>query len=136
MTKKINPATKNKTKLKTTMRKMVSQHGKNIHLLRVKHARTLGQRFMGLMGVSPEEHDYALVFHLNDEDRVRASIHMLFMKMPIDVLFLDAQKKIVDSTTLKPWTWNYTPTHAAKYVVELPAHTLHVPKVRGKIVEW
>lgn len=123
-------------KKKTRVHAIVSIRGKKIHLVRVKHARTLGQRFMGLMGVSPREHDYALVFHMHEEDRVRASIHMLFMKMPIDVLFLDAQKKVVDAVLLQPWTLNYTPSRASKYVVELPAGTI-LPKIAlGKLVQW
>lgn len=136
MTLRLSSTKKNKPKTKITPSPIVSFRGKNIRLLRVKHARTFGQRFRGLMGVAREKHDYALVFHMENEDRVRASIHMLFMKMPIDVLFLDSRKKIVDFTTLAPWTINYTPAHAAKYVVELPANSLGVQNVVGKMVEW
>ena len=110
---------------------------KNVLLLnRVKHARTFTERFLGLMMVSPSEHDYALVFHMHDENKMGASIHMLFMKMPIDVLFLDAEKKIVDYATLKPWTINYTPVRAAKYVIELPAGTLPTSSLTGLRVQW
>ncbi len=104
---------------------LLRMQGKTIHLLRVKHARTLGERFKGLMGVSPHEHDYALVFHLDQKGILNASIHMFFMRMPIDVLFLNEKKQIVDIVQrLKPWTLHYSPSNPAKFVVELPAGTL------------
>jgi hypothetical protein len=122
---------------KKNLEKFFSIHGNQLKLLRVKHARTFGQRFMGLMGVSPREHDYALVFHMNEEGKMSASIHMLFMKMPIDVLFLDSEKKVVDIVScLRPWVWNYTPKHESKFVVELPAHVLSEKIISGMRVTW
>ena len=106
--------------------------GNTIQLVRVKHARTFGERFMGLMGVSPREHHYAVVFHMAHEGRMSASIHMLFMRMPIDVLFLNGQRGVVDVVEgLTPWVLNYTPVRPAKYVVEFPARTLS-SLLRGK----
>lgn len=116
---------------------LFSIQGKKIFLHRVRHAQTFWQRFKGLMGVSPSEHDYALVFHMLHEDQLGASIHMLFMRMPLDVLWLDEKKKIVDFATLKPWVFNYTPVKPAKYVVELPAETIGKLNVRGGVtVVW
>ena len=52
------------------------------------------------------------------------SIHMFFMRFPIDVLFIDKKNVVVYSIeNIKPWTisrvvWN------AKYVVELPVGTI------------
>jgi uncharacterized membrane protein (UPF0127 family) len=88
------------------------------------------------MGVSPNKHDYALVFHMEKEGQLSASIHMLFMKMPIDVIWLNARKEIVDIQTLQPWAWNYTPAHASKYVVELPVGTLPKTIRKGMGVQW
>lgn len=107
------------------MPRLMQVMGKKIHLARVKHATTFAQRFMGLMGVSPKDFDYALVFHLAAEGKLSASIHMLFMRMPIDVVFLDGEKNVVDAVEELPaWALNYTPSHAAKYIVELPAGTI------------
>lgn len=117
--------------------KIVFIRGNAIHLHCVKHARTFEERFLGLMGVEPADFNYALVFHLAQKGKMSASIHMLFMKMPIDVLFLDENKKIVDMVEcLKPWTWNYTPKKPAKYVAELPEHTLNGKIKPGMSVGW
>lgn len=107
------------------MTRLIQRIGKQIHLQNVKHARTFGQRFMGLMGIAPESYDYALVFHLHEAGKLNASIHMLFMRFPIDVLFLNSQKQVVDSVeNLPPWTLNYTPKKDAAFIVELPAGTI------------
>ncbi|MEZ4706235.1 MAG: DUF192 domain-containing protein [Caldilineaceae bacterium] len=49
------------------------------------------------------------------------SIHTHFMFMPIDVLYVDAQDKIVDmSPAMKPWRMAL-PRLKAHYVIEMPA---------------
>ncbi len=104
----------------------MSKKGNNLVLTKTRHARTTWERFMGLLGVSPREHHYALIFHLGKSGKLNAGIHMLFMRMPIDVLFLDENKKIVDFIEqLQPWNPNYTPRKESLYIVELPAGTLH-----------
>lgn len=56
-------------------------------------------------------------------------LHMLFVFYPIDVLFLNKNKKIVEiKHNFKPFT-SYTPKNKAKYAVEIPKST----KTRFKI---
>lgn len=63
------------------------------------------------------------------------SIHMFFMKFPIDVLFIDKNNVVVYAVeNIRPWrisrvVWN------AKYVVELPALTIRktVTKIGDKL---
>jgi len=64
--------------------------------------------------------DYALVFILPVPSRLAASVHMMFVFFPIDIIFLDSGKKVVDKATLFPWQLNYTPKLSAKYFIELP----------------
>ncbi len=47
-----------------------------------------------------------------------SGIHMFFMRIPLDVIFLDEEKNVLDQVNLKPWQ-TYTPKKAARYVVEL-----------------
>jgi len=61
------------------------------------------------------------------EDIVASCIHMFFMLYPIDVIWLDSTKKVVDLkrrvlpfNPLNPKTWRiYKPRKRAKYVIEL-----------------
>jgi hypothetical protein len=50
-------------------------------------------------------------------------LHMLFVFFPIDVLFLDKNRKIVEiKRNFRPFT-SYTPKNKAKYAVEIPHRT-------------
>jgi len=75
--------------------------------------------------------DHALVFIFNNERR--ADLHMLFVFFPIDVLFLDKNKKVVDiKKGFKPFAY-YAPKAKAQYVVELPVGGLRSTKIGDRI---
>ncbi|MFC2174399.1 DUF192 domain-containing protein [archaeon] len=89
--------------------------------MKVEWATTPWQKFLGLM--FRKEVKKPLVLVLGKESRMGASIHMMFMRFPIDAVFLDTERKVVDTATLRPWALNYTPKKPAKYVVEMKAGT-------------
>lgn len=97
---------------KTRKKKIIAQ---------VRIADSEFKRFKGLMLESKKRFNYALVFPLGEPGRLRASIHMLFVFFPIDVLWLDARKRVVDKReALAPFVLNATPKKAAAFIVELP----------------
>ena len=54
-----------------------------------------------------------------------SSIHMFFMRFPIDVLYMDREDKVVRAQQgIKPWRVGPLWTRGAKYVIELPAGTI------------
>ena len=109
---------------------------KSLILKKTRVASSFWQKFKGLM--LEKNIDFALIFELNRATRAGASIHMLFMRQPIDVLFLDEQKKIVDLViNLKPWTLNFTPKKAAAFIVELPAGLIVEKNLKvGQRLKW
>jgi uncharacterized membrane protein (UPF0127 family) len=53
------------------------------------------------------------------------SIHMFFMRYPIDVLYVDRADRVVRvQRALKPWRIGPLHTSGAKYVIELPVGSL------------
>jgi len=63
----------------------------------------------------------------------RVSLHMLFVLFPIDVLFLDDEKRVVEiKENFRPFTF-YFPKRKAKYVIELPAGRAEGTKVGDRI---
>lgn len=67
--------------------------------------------------------DFGLIFKREYESIVGSSIHMLFVFYPINVIFLDSNKKVVDiKKRLRPFTF-YSPKKKAKYIIELPIET-------------
>jgi uncharacterized membrane protein (UPF0127 family) len=84
---------------------------------------SFGQRFMGLMGRASMAAGEGLF--LPD-----TSIHMMFMRFPIDALFVgpegpDGSRDVVAiREDLPPWRGLVLPVRGARGVVELPAGTL------------
>jgi uncharacterized membrane protein (UPF0127 family) len=51
---------------------------------------------------------------------------------------LNKGKKVVDlKESLQPWTLNYTPKQAAKYLIELPAGLIKKKGIKlGHLLDW
>lgn len=76
----------------------------------------------------------ALIFYFNQEQKV--SIHMFFVFYPIDVIWLDENKRVVEQKTLCPFTIYY-PKHKAKYVIEADKGILkQTGTAKGDLVNW
>jgi uncharacterized membrane protein (UPF0127 family) len=90
---------------------------------RVTPGLSFWQRFMGLMGRPSLDPDEGLYLPTS-------SIHMLFMRFPIDALFVGApdptgERRVVAlRRDLPPWRGVVWPVRGAQGVVELPAGTL------------
>jgi uncharacterized membrane protein (UPF0127 family) len=90
---------------------------------RVAMARSFWGRFRGLMGRAALADDEGLYLATN-------SIHMLFMRFPIDALFVGAPdgggvRPVVGVRPgLRPWSGLVLPVKGAAGVVELPAGTI------------
>jgi uncharacterized membrane protein (UPF0127 family) len=109
--------------------------GKKIIVKNVRFAQNSWERTKGLMFEEKKNFNYALIFTFPAESRIGCSLHMLFVFFPIDVLFLDKNKIIVDKVTLNPFIPNYTPKKAAKYVIEMPIKNLSKVKI-GQKLDW
>lgn len=67
----------------------------------VEVADTLLAKMRGLMGWRSVPADYALVFRF--DRAARRSVHMLFVRTPIDVLWV-ADGRVTRRETFSPWT--------------------------------
>lgn len=85
-------------------------------------ANSFVSRLMGLMFKGDIERGLVLKIP-KGRGRRGSGIHMFFMRIPLDVLFLDDQKVVVDKVHLKPWQ-TYNPKKPARYVIELNEGTL------------
>ena len=95
---------------------------RTIRLRNVRHARSFSEKMAGLLKETNAGFRYVLVFHLNPPRRWGASIHMLGMKVPIDVAWLDEDKKVVDVRAgINPWTLNVSPKRPASFILEMRA---------------
>jgi len=73
-----------------------------------------------------KEQDIALIFKFHKEKVV--SLHMLFVFYPIDVLFIDKDKIVVDKKeNFRPFTF-YKSRKRSMYAVELPSGAIKKSK--------
>lgn len=81
---------------------------------------------------------FAMVFDMGREMRWGTAIHMLFVFVSIDVLFLDRNRRIVSIRRhLRPWIGTATPKRPARYAIELPAGTADRHELKeGDVLEW
>ncbi|SDF18887.1 DUF192 domain-containing protein [Halorientalis regularis] len=94
---------------------------------------------VGLMGQSTVSDDYALVFEFGDPGFVyrlldtipRRVIHMLFVRTPLDVLWL-RDEEVVKAATLSPWTG--IGVAKADTIVELAAGSAEGVAVGDRVV--
>ena len=88
-------------------------------------------KFIGLM--FSRRQDKALIFKFNKEKII--SLHMIFVFYPIDVLFLNKNKIVVEmKENFKPFSF-YNPKNKAKYIIELPERAIKKSntKIKDKI---
>jgi uncharacterized membrane protein (UPF0127 family) len=93
-----------------------------IHTLRVvddgrvlldqlRFARSMGTRMKGLLGRRSLDEGEGLAFR-------EESIHMLFMRMPIDAVFCDGDLRVVKvAADLRPW--RFAASRNARFVLEI-----------------
>ena len=97
---------------------------------RVEWADSFGKRFLGLMGRAELPSGDALVLEPCQ------SVHMLFMRFPLDVAFVEQDGTVVAIyRDLRPW--RLSGFHkAARYAVELPVGALVEGRVEvGDVLE-
>jgi uncharacterized membrane protein (UPF0127 family) len=87
-------------------------------LARAKWCASHWCRLKGLMFVKSLPPMEGLLFVYGNESVIGTSIHMMFMRFTIGVVWLDSQGVVVDKTLAKPWRLSYAPQKAAQYFIE------------------
>lgn len=88
----------------------------------MEFAQSFLSQTLGLMFRKNIQNDYALVFEMRKPKRV--SLHMLFVRFPIDVLFLDESKTITKTAQLSPWIGRVSSGEKVKYIIEMSKGTI------------
>ncbi len=101
--------------------KMVMLKNKKNNKILAKQSKPCKNLLSKAIGLMFSKKNKSLFFIFNKEKKI--PLHMFFVFYPIDVLFLNKNKKVVEiKENLKPFTF-YTPKNKAKYVIELPNGT-------------
>jgi uncharacterized membrane protein (UPF0127 family) len=69
--------------------------------------------------------DEGLLLVQERDSRLEAAIHMLGVWFDISVVWINADKRVVDVRLARSWRLMYIPKHPAMYVLELSAERLY-----------
>ncbi len=108
--------------------------GENIFFL--KKSETQTEKTKGLSGVIKMGENYGMLFIYNNPDKY--GIWMKDMNFPIDIIWLDAEKKVIDikeNALPESFPNVFYPQSPATYIIELNAGTAEKEKINiGDIV--
>jgi uncharacterized membrane protein (UPF0127 family) len=76
-------------------------------------------KFLGLMFRRNIAENEGIVFLYEHESILNATIHMLFMRFSITVIWVNKENIIVDKSLAKPWRFAYAPKKPANIIYEL-----------------
>ncbi len=112
------------------MVRIVRNKSKNTIIAKqAKICRNFFSKALGLMFSSEKKvENRALVFAFSEPRKI--ALHMLFVFYPIDVLFLDDKKRVVELATLKPFCIGYISGKKSKYVIECKNGTIAKTKTK------
>ena len=85
---------------------------------RVVRCDTFWQRGRGLMFRPSLPDDTVYLFVEKRESVAQTAIHTFFVFFPIAVVWLDAEKRVVDKALARPFRPYYAPKQAACYFIE------------------
>ena len=78
------------------------------------------------------EHSGLVLVQRNDS-RVNASIHMMFMRMDLAVVWINSEFRVVERVLARRWKLGYIPKSPAKYVLETSAANLNDFNIGDKV---
>ena len=101
----------------------------------IELARSVLRQATGLMFRRSIPRSFAMIFDMRWEQYI--GIHMMFVPFPIDLIYLDANRQIVDLRHLRAWTGMAHPKKPARYAIEMPAGTIEQYSLTvGDVLDW
>ena len=98
-----------------------------------KYCQSFFCQLRGLMFTASLPESTGLLLVQGSDSRVNSSIHMMFMRMDLAVIWIDSKYAVVDSVLARRWKFAYLPQRAAKYVLETDVSSLNAFNVGDKV---
>ena len=102
----------------TVYRKIIHQESGQILVEKAQWCNTFASKLRGYTFRHNWLANDGLVLVYNDDSRMNASIHMLFVFFDLGVLWVNDAGQVVDKVIARPWRLSYVPQSPARYVIE------------------
>ncbi len=93
--------------------------------IQAEYCENFYSRFLGLMFRSELKPDSGIVLVESKDSRIDTSIHMLFMRFDIAVVWINSALEVVDAQIARKWQPWLTPAAPARFVLETLPSLLH-----------
>ena len=113
--------------------KIINQTQPRSEPIVAKYCQSFLCQLRGLMFTSSLPENSGLLLVQGSDSRVNASIHMMFMKMDLAVIWINSNYEVADLVLARRWKLAYLPKRAAKYVLETGVSNLSDFKIGDKV---
>jgi uncharacterized membrane protein (UPF0127 family) len=92
--------------------------------IQARYCASFGCQFRGLMFRRNLPPGQGLLLVQHHDSRMAASIHMLFMRIDLAVVWINSANQVVDVRLARRWRPAYLPVNPARYVLEVSVEHL------------
>ncbi|NJD59874.1 MAG: hypothetical protein C3F13_12095 [Anaerolineales bacterium] len=93
--------------------------------IQAKYCQSFLCQLRGLMFTQSLPKNYGLLLVQGSDSRINASIHMMFMRMDLAVVWINSTFEVVDRVLARKWKLSYVPQFPARYVLETNVSSLN-----------
>jgi uncharacterized membrane protein (UPF0127 family) len=86
-------------------------------------------RLRGMMFQPGIGHRQGVLLVQERENRIDSAIHMLFCNFELAVIWINSERKVVDTCLARRWRLYYAPARPARYILE--THPDHLPEFQA-----
>jgi uncharacterized membrane protein (UPF0127 family) len=98
-----------------------------------KYCQSFLCQLRGLMFISSLPENSGLLLVQGSESRINTSIHMMFMRIDLAVIWINNEFNVVDRVLARKWKLAYLPKQAAQYVLEMNVSNLSDFNIGDKV---
>jgi uncharacterized membrane protein (UPF0127 family) len=98
--------------------KVINQTQQTSKPILAKYCQSFFCQLRGLMFKKNIPDDQGLLLVQSSDSKVNSSIHMMFMRMDLAVIWINSDYTVVDRVLAHRWKLVYFPSYPAKYVLE------------------
>ena len=113
--------------------RILNQTHPDSNLIVAKYCQSFLCQLRGLMFTSHLPENGGLLLAQGSESRLNASIHMMFMRIDLAVIWINKEYSVVDQVLARKWKLAYLPKQAAQYVLEMNVSNLSDFSIGDKV---
>ncbi len=112
---------------------IINQTRAEIKPIRVKYCESFFCQLRGLMFTPMLPENEGLLLVQVSESRMNSSIHMMFMRIDLAVIWINSEFTVVERVLARRWKLGYIPKQPAKYVLETNVSSLNDFNIGDKV---